>query len=288
MSVEGYFRRGPMIRISLPYIFNLNNQMEGITTLPDSDALYKEVWIKMYIAEAAVEALTTNSLYAPYLRTSFAAAEVFLATVKEHTSKPYDDDRIITQYEFYAVKQAYGNYKIALLAELGALGCFFVSQKGGFDTVSLLSFGENLFPSELIKKVPEASFDAKEAGKCLAYEVPTSCGFHVFRVTESVLRRYYAHVTGGAAAPKVRTLGVYVHALRTAKKGDEKILAALKQMTDLHRNPLIHPEAVLTIDEAIAILGIARSVITAMVNVLPVVPPTTGTATPASPSPAAL
>jgi hypothetical protein len=51
------------------------------------------------------------------------------------------------------------------------------------------------------------------------------------------LRKYYSHVTGGAAAPKVRSLGVYITALKKAGKGDEKILAALKQMTDLHRNP---------------------------------------------------
>ena len=141
--------------------------------------------------------------------------------------------------------------------------------------ISLLAFGENLFPSDLASKVPEAIFDAKEAGKCLAYEVPTACGFHVFRVAESVLRKYYSHVTGGTAAPKVRSLGVYVAALKQMKKGDDKILAALKQMTDLHRNPLIHPETVLTVDESIAIIGIARSAITAMLADLPVVPPTT-------------
>ena len=144
-----------------------------------------------------------------------------------------------------------------------------------------------MFPADLVTKVSEAVFDAKEAGKCLAYEVPTACGFHVFRVTESVLRKYYAHVTGGAAPPKVRSLGVYVNALKATKKGDEKILAALKQMTDLHRNPLIHPETVLTVDEAIAIFGIARSAITAMLSALPVVPPTTATVG-APPSQAAL
>ena len=86
------------------------------------------------------------------------------------------------------------------------------------------------------------------------------------------------------ASPKVRSLGVYVAALRAAKKGDEKILASLKQMTYMHRNPLIHPETVLTADEAIAICGIARSAITAMLNALPIVPPTTATVSAQSPA----
>jgi hypothetical protein len=72
-----------------------------------------------------------------------------------------------------------------------------------------------------------------------------------------------------------RNIGVYLNAMKQARKGDEKILASLKQMTDLHRNPLIHPEVILTPEEAIATLGIARSAIAAMLVVLPVPPPTT-------------
>ena len=60
--------------------------------------------------------------------------------------------------------------------------------------------------------------------------------------------------------------------------GDEIILSTLEQMAKLHRNPLIHPEAVLTMDEAISTIGIARSAVTAMLQVLPILAPTTGTA----------
>ena len=78
-------------------------------------------------------------------------------------------------------------------------------------------------------------FDAQQAAKCLAYDVATACGFHAFRVTESVLRRYWTHETGGTAHPKVRTLGVYIAALMRAGAGDPKVLAALKQLNELHR-----------------------------------------------------
>jgi hypothetical protein len=54
-------------------------------------------------------------------------------------------------------------------------------------------------------------------------------------------------------------------------------------MTTLHRNPLIHPEDALTLDEALGLLGMARSAITAMLAFLPSVPPTTTTAIAASP-----
>jgi hypothetical protein len=90
-------------------------------------------------------------------------------------------------------------------------------------TISLLAFGENLFPPELAFKVPEAIFDSREAGACLAFELPTACGFHVFRATESVLRKYYLQVTRSAVAPKVRNIGVYLNAMKQKKVGDEKI-----------------------------------------------------------------
>lgn len=126
--------------------------------------------------------------------------------------------------------------------------------------------------------MPEALFDCREAGRCLAYELATACGFHIFRALEAVLRKYYLQVSASKAPPKVRNIGVYLNAMKQAKVGDEKIRFALKQLTDLYRNPLIHPEAVLTQEEAIGIFGLARSSIGGMLAALPVVPPTTSTA----------
>lgn len=125
-------------------------------------------------------------------------------------------------------------------------------------------------------------FDVAEAGKCLCYEVGTACGFHLFRATEAVLRRYYTHVTGGSPPPKVRNMMVYVQAMRQKKCGEERILTVIEHMSKLHRNPVMHPEAVLSVDDAISIHGMARSAITAMLSVLPELPQTTATAIPSA------
>lgn len=169
-------------------------------------------------------------------------------------------------------------FRTALLAELGVLPTYFVSQKEGFDTLTLLDNGPALFPLSLKAKAPEAVFDAAETGKALAFELATAVGFHVFRALEAVLRRYYTEVSKGAPAPKVRSIGVYVRAMQKLKVGDPKILAALDQIKDLHRNPLVHPEAVLNMDAAVALVGIARSAIGAMLNELPELPLTTSLA----------
>ena len=269
-------RYGPMIKIDLPFVFRLGSEIDQLSKLPNDDVDLTEVWFELWGAQATIEVLTTNSLYAPYLRSSARNAQVLLTTLKAHTEKSMEGTKV-THFDLWQIKNSYSEYKIALLAELGTMNSFFVTQKGGFDTTTLLNWGESLFPLDLASKVPEALFDAREAGKCLAYEVPTSAGFHIFRVTESVLRKYHTHVTGGAAPPKVRNIGVYLDSLRRANAGDEKVRAVLKQMADLHRNPIIHPEAVLTMDEAMATAGIARSVVTAMLAVIPKEPPTTST-----------
>jgi hypothetical protein len=155
---------------------------------------------------------------------------------------------------------------------------YFVTPKPPYDTAMLLEYGESLLPIELAQKAPEALFDAREAGKCLAYEVATAAGFHILRAAESVVRRYYADITGGAAQPKVRNLMVYVRKMQNAGVGDPKILSSLEQIAKLHRNPLIHPEDVLTVTEAMALIGIVRSAVSAMLAVLPDVPLTTSIA----------
>lgn len=152
---------------------------------------------------------------------------------------------------------------------------FLVLGKESYDTNSLIDEGFRLFPSALTDKAPEALLDAMEAGRALAFELATACGFHIFRVTEAVLKRYWDHESGGITRPKLETIGNYAAEMDNKGYGDQKVREALKQMAKLHRNPLIHPEVILTVDEAVETLGIARSVIGAMLRALPDVQPTT-------------
>jgi len=264
-----------MIGISLPYIFNLASELEPLANL-HADMPYLEALGTIYSAQQLIEGLYTNSVFSDTLRSSRPYADKLLKPLHEAILVE-NIDRNLTRAEVFTITHAYSQFKIALLAELEIVTAYFVSQKGGYNTVSLLENANQLFPPDLGLKVPEALFDIAEAAKCLAFERPTACGFHLFRATESVLRRYYSEVTGGKAEPKVRSIGVYLNALKQCEKGDSKILAALKPMADLHRNPLIHPDAVLSLDEALSIHGIARSVIGTMLTLLPEVPLTTST-----------
>jgi hypothetical protein len=267
-----------MQNISLAYVYQLAMNLEPIAGLPQTETRFSDIFVVVYQADAALTALMQQSIFSPSLRTSWGHCDALLTELRRIAQSKPDDggfERKVQPYELFMLKQAYSECRIALLAELGALQSYFVTQKGGFDTLSLLRSGESLFPVDMPRKVPDALFDAREAGKCLAYEVPTAAGFHIFRATEHVLRKYYAQVTGGQAPPKIRSIGVYLKAMKS--HADPKVWTALDQLTKLHRNPVIHPEQVLTMEDAIAILGLARSAITVMLSVLPVPPPTTAT-----------
>lgn len=261
--------RNSVIRISLGYIYTFSKNIEPIFSLPDGDTKLVDLMVPLWIAKDAVENMHNHSVFAPYLNVSRQPSVNFISAINSMLNNFEDNTKIVVGYNIVALKRECESYKSALLAELGIFNSYFVTYKLPFDVTALLMAGESLFPMDINSKVPEAIIDAREAGKCLAYEAPTAAGFHLFRVLESVLRRYYAYVTGGVAAPKQRNIGVYINAMKQAKKGDEKILSTIKQISDHHRNPLAHPEAVLSTDEAIATAGIVRSAVTLMLSVLP-------------------
>jgi hypothetical protein len=265
-----------MIRISLPYVFNLCDSLEPLNGLKPTDKLV-DVMFVVWNAQTTLETLLTSSVFSSNLRSSRHLAQSLAAILKKEADIDQDWNKEISHVAPYIV-QSYGQLKTALLAEFGTFPAYFVSQKGSFDTLTLLDEPWRLFPAELWTKVPEARFDVIESGKALCYEMATACGIHVFRAVECVLRRYYTEVTGGKAQPKVRNIAVYINAMRQAKCGDEKVLGVMEHLSKLHRNPLAHPDAALTMDEAISIVGMAHSAITAMLRHLPEPPPTTTTA----------
>ena len=117
--------------------------------------------------------------------------------------------------------------------------------------------------------MPEAIPDLREAGKCLAFELPNATAFHLHRANESVLRRYFEVSAKGITAPKTRNMGDYLKLLDEVDGADKKVIASLRDLKDLHRNPLAHPEDSLeSIDEAIALLGAIQAVMVHMLKSL--------------------
>ncbi len=257
-----------MIRISLPYFWSLSEDMERIGSLKPQTK-YPDCFVHLFSAQESLFTLLNNSVYSTALRSSRPHGVSLLKLLADQNKDDLEFEREIELHATVQITNTWKLFKTAFLAEMAVLPAYFVIQKAGYDTITLLEEADKIFPSGLKSKVPEALVDIAEAGKALCYELPTACGFHIYRAVEAVLRRYYTVATGGEAQPKVRNIGVYINALRQKKCADEKILSVLSQLSSLHRNPVIHPDVVLKLDEAIAVIGMAHSVIAAMLATLP-------------------
>lgn len=271
-----------MIRISLPWILDVIGAIDRLDTVV-SGKLSAHAYT-LFFADFQLENLYDQSVYKGHLRASRQKAR----ELQEHISTLFkkwqnDNEAEIFDGEVWSLRTLRDTFKTVFLADLNIMPAYLVTGKEGYDINMLIDFGITLFPLDLAKKVPEASLDAAEVGKALAFEVATGCGFHTFRVVESVMKRYWDEVSKGSPRPSLMTLGNVAAELEKYKFGEPKIYESMKQMARLHRNPVIHPEVILSVEEAIGIIGIARSIIGAMLAVLPEVPLTTSTPGAATP-----
>ena len=254
-----------MIPISLPYIYGLATALIPLRSIGTGAPLKDSIYV-LWNAENALNAFLTQSVYSTSLKATVAPGEELLAAIKKLTTDA-NKEREIDFLDTYSLSQALEKFETVLTAEMNVGNAFLVTKKRGYDTSDLIGQGEVLFPSELVRTVPESLGDIREAGRCIAFELATAAGFHLMRATELVLRRYFEVVTPiGTGRPERNNLGDYLAKLEELQAGNPKTRATLKQIKDLHRNELMHPEVSLSLEEALALLGIVQSAIVAMLG----------------------
>ncbi|MGL4395614.1 MAG: hypothetical protein ACRCS9_03650 [Hyphomicrobium sp.] len=258
-----------MIRISLSYPYDIGVSFERLRQGLVQGQPISSVKFELAEVEDQLAGLFhPQAIYSQALRGSFHDGNVLYEAIKKLTTDS-DPTRLLDFRDVYSVIGALETFEPILKGELRAADAYFVSKKGGFDTIDLIVRAEVLFPADLPDKVPDAVPDIQEAGRCIAFDLGTAAGFHLLRASEAVLLKYWDAVTAGAPRPKNRNLGRYIKRLDEMQAGDAKVRATLRQIKDLHRNSLVHPEDVLTADEAIDLLGIIRSAVSAMLKAIP-------------------
>jgi hypothetical protein len=168
----------------------------------------------------------------------------------------------IFDFEIANIKAKLADLETVMSLELQRHQTYLVSQIGGYSMPLLTTKAEvNILEDALAIIEDQAKKDFREAGRCLAFEVPTAAGFHAMRATENVLRQYHAQLTG-KTVDRI-DWAVCVSDLRKAN-ANPKVLQVLDQIRDLHRNPLTHPQEFLSIKDAIGLFDIAKSAIGAL------------------------
>lgn len=269
----------PMIRINAAWLIGIEESIDALDKISANQSVL-DVIGPILAAQSSLEQVYDQSFYKDHVRASRNAGKALYDRLSGYVNEDDWAAKKLNEFDIANLKSAVSTFRTVFLADLSVMPIYIVAKKDTFDVSLLIESGIQLFPSNIMAKVPEVQKDASEMGRALAYELSTACGFHAFRVIESVVRRYWDTASKGKPRPKLETLGSFAVELEKGGFGDPKVVEAIKQMTKLHRNPLIHPEVILNVEEAIGIIGMARSVIAPMLQVLPDAPTTTGATLP--------
>jgi hypothetical protein len=254
-----------LIRLDLSFFYRLSRTFDALRTLEVGDV--RSVWLKLYQAQQAIETLASDRNLQSHMRGLTVPLGKLHEAVRSVIGRDLEAD--FSQYDQAAIIGALNVFDVVLQSDLAVTDAYLVVEKQPYSTTNLIFAGETLFPPDAARKVPACVMDLQEAGKCLAFELPTACGFHIMRAMEAVLRRYWEVVTGNKPHPKHRNIGVYLRGMREQGCGDAKVIAALTQLKDLHRNAISHPDDTLKLHEASSLIGIAQSAVAAMLKSIP-------------------
>lgn len=259
------------------YLYKVGGALKPLEKI-NAELHWGLAWLPLAIAHNELEKFVDQSVYKASVRSSRPFATALLAILKngtEDAGKEDNRDKELGPWRAYEITNALREFETAAAAEFGLTPMFLVTPKRAYDLPTLVNFGAALFPNTIYNKVPAAVVDLQAGVRCMAFELNTAAAFHFHRATESVLRTYWEVVRPGAKHPGNKTIGDYLTALRISRKGSPKIKASLRDIKDLYRNPVIHPEyQVKDTDECIALLNTIHTAIVLMLDVIP---------TPASP-----
>jgi hypothetical protein len=255
--VEGY----DMKQINTYGLYQLANQLAPLKQLPSVPGeITKEdhVYVLMFATFWLNHFFNTNKVLP--LELSSDAANELKSALEVVSGKlwntPQDE---IHPWELNNISAKLTQLETVMGLELQRHQTYLVSQIGGYSMPLLATKAEvNILEDALTVIDEQAKKDFREAGRCLAFEIPTAAGFHAMRATEQVLRQYYKEFTGKDAG-RIEW-ATCVQELKKAK-ANPKVVQVLDQIRDLHRNPLMHPEDFLSMKEAISLFDIAKSAI---------------------------
>lgn len=143
----------------------------------------------------------------------------------------------------------------------------FAVTKKRYDTKDLLNnvsaiFGQQVFAS--LHDVAQSDFN--DAGKCIAFDLPTSAAFHLMRGTEMVLRQLYRAKIGKDAGEK--NWGPMVKDLQAKDPTLKPLYDHLDNIRENFRNPTQHPDKIYGIDEAQDLFGVCVDVVDQMIPII--------------------
>lgn len=269
-----------MEKVNLFFFYQLGAQLSPLSKMTVVPKNRVEIFIAGQTVGGYVRSLLNWTVELKVCRAGAVAlldaidkAQKWSSTVKapeDWTKQDYSTDLMFRQ-----VIDKAKNLETVLSEELQTLSSYYASQKAIYSISDLIDQAEKMFLPSMLEKFSESVVqDIKQGGRCLAFDIPTACAFHMLRATEAVLHEYYISVCGPKSKNKLSNWSAYISALfklseeanvaADIKAHVKKVMALLQQIKDQDRNLIMHPEVVLTADESFVLFEITKGAIMAM------------------------
>lgn len=264
-----------MERINLGFLYECGAQLRYLTTLtPDINGripiFYASVLANSYVYSILDFYKSLNVCRMPGRELTLA----IFGMQKWMRETPPDQlrkaDSAVDQLFSDVINKA-KRFETVLLAELATLAVYHITQKGAYYTPDLIDRTEIVLPEPIQNRMTEnVKNEIRQSGKCLAFDNPTASGFHIIRAIEGVMHQYYVVVCKPGKPDKLDSWGAYIAALyKSSDPTVKETVAILQQIKDNDRNLIMHPERVLSPDDALTLFEIAKGAIMAMAGKLP-------------------
>jgi hypothetical protein len=243
---------------SLQRIKDIDDELlEGKTSL-ESDTTWSDVFLSYMLIKQFI-ANEENAVLP-------GAVEAAKDLEKESLTlfRKLHNDKKVGIGDVSSLKGSLSKFENLLEYDLKRFPTFSVEKTGIFDSDDLVLHAENhLSATALIMADSQVKGDFQAAGRCLAFDLFTACGFHAVRALEAMARTYHKLLTGKDAQEDGTPLGGLANDLREVADGKRGapplpkdapmrlIVSNLDRMNNIYRKPLAHPEMTLkTRDEA--------------------------------------
>lgn len=153
----------------------------------------------------------------------------------------------LISYQYSDIVRRIDTFRSVFEAECRDVDVYSVGQISIYKTSALVSGASGAIPSDIAAHLPPVTLEEFDnAGRCLAFDLPTACGFHALRGLELVMDAYLNSF--GVTTSGFRSWNDYISAASelskqegAGKKPSAKVTAMLDRMRSLDRNPLMHP-----------------------------------------------
>jgi hypothetical protein len=258
---------GDMQRVNLPVFYWFGRAIEPLWLISQDTQIASRKTLRLFsfatrFLQRFIDA--TNEMAFPHSREAAQAiietGDEYLAMVDAALTQGGDLEKKFERPFLQQLKGQIKDFELLFTRESRKASVFSVTPKGIYDTEKLIESAEKRFPENLLKVMPELTInDLREAGRCLALDVPTACAFHVCRATEALMLAYYVALTGQAWPYKKRDWNIYNDHL-AANGAPKAITNRLGEIRE-DRNAYAHPDTTVPLDEAPIVFELCGGVI---------------------------